>query len=407
MKNINTSEEVDKYLSAELGKQINVSTISSLVEMTEGWVDEQHLRTGVICYRQKFCLAAFHLLNADLSSAHHDCLSLLEDASCNGQTIVKTWADYLLGVLAFHNNDFAVAQVHFKQVVKNRYETNHRAVIDSMVAIAIASEFAGRPKDADKSLRKAHEFAGWTQEPDNLDVVLASEARLSLIRGDHDAASRWQRGYKLPASVSDMLFFIANPCVDECRVLLATGAKSELKEAAIKLYQLRQQTESLHCHNQTIEIIILQAGVADRLGQRDHSLVLLQEAIDMTQAGEWLRPFVEMGSAMVGLLEHLLQSDSSSNKKIRKILAAFPKSPGSTAEQPLRDPLSWREQEVLQLLAGRLQNKEISAQLNISPFTVKTHLSNIYQKLHVSRRREAVTKAGDLGLIKLDGVSLH
>ena len=127
--------------------------------------------------------------------------------------------------------------------------------------------------------------------------------------------------------------------------------------------------------------------MADRLGQREQALVFLQEAIDMTQAGEWLRPFVEPGSAMVDLLEHLLQSDTSVNKKISKILAAFPQSPESTAEQPLRDPLTWREQEILQLLAGRLQNKEISAQLHISPVTVKAHLGNIYNKLHVSRPR--------------------
>ena len=119
----------------------------------------------------------------------------------------------------------------------------------------------------------------------------------------------------------------------------------------------------------------------------------------MIQPGEWIRPFVELGSAMVDLLENLLQSGSSANKKISKILAAFPQSPESPEEEQLHDPLTWREHEVLQLLAGRLQNKEISAQLHISPVTVKAHLRNIYQKLNVSRRHEAVAKAGDLGLI--------
>lgn len=375
----------------------------SAIHSLSGWIDEQHLRSGIIWERLKFGLATLHLLNGDLSSAHHDCLLLLEEASSNGQTFVKAWADYLLGVFAFHNNDFAVALVHFKQVVKDRYAANHRAVIDSMVGIAIASELAGKPQDADDSLRMAHEFASWTQEPANLEVVYAGEARLALLRGDLDPAMRWQRGYNLPALAPGMILFTANPCIDECRVLLAAGTKPELEEAAVKLRQLRQQTESLHFLNQAIELIILQAGVADRQGQREQALVFLQEAIDMIQPGEWMRPFVELGSAMVDLLEqlldHRLQHDSSAHNKISNILEAFPQSPESIAEKPLCDSLTWREQEVLQLLAGRLQNKEISTQLNISPVTVKAHLRNIYQKLNVNRRREAVAKAGVLGLI--------
>lgn len=397
----NLSAYIEGQIKLFIGLAEHISGHSDgAIHRLNGWIDEHHLRSGMIWERLKFGLATIHLLNADLSSAHHDCLLLLEEASSNGQTFVKAWADYLLAVFAFHNNDFAVALVHFKQVVKNRYAANHRAAIDSMIGIAIASEFIGKPQDADQSLRMAHDFASWTQDSANLEVVFSSEARLALIRGDYDQAMLWQRGYNLPAFVPGMILFTANPCIDECRVLLAAGSKPELEEAAVKLQLLRQQTESLHFQNHVIEIIILQAGVADRLGQREQALEFLQEAIDMTQPGEWLRPFVELGSAMVDLLEHLLQSDSSSNKKISKILAAFPQSPESTGEQPLRDPLTWREHEVLQLLAGRLQNKEISALLNISPVTVKAHLRNIYQKLHVSRRREAVAKAGDLGLIK-------
>ena len=395
----NLSAYIQGQIKLFIGLAEHISGHSdSAIHRLNGWIDEQPLRSGMIWERLKFGLATLHLLNADLSSAHHDCLLLLEEASSNGQTFVKAWADYLLAVFAFHNNDFAVALVHFKQVVKNRYAANHRAAIDSMVGIAIASEFAGKPQDADQSMRMAHDFASWTQDSTNLEVVFSSEARLALIRGDHDQAMRWQRGYNLPAFVPGMILFTANPCIDECRVL-AAGDKPGLEQAAVKLQQLRQQTELLHFQNHTIEIIILQAGVADRLGQREQALVFLQEAIDMTQAGEWLRPFVEPGSVMVDLLEQMLQSDSSANTKISEILAAFPQSPESTAEQSLRDPLTWREHEVLQLLAGRLQNKEISAQLHISPVTVKAHLRNIYQKLNVSSRREAVAKAGDLGLI--------
>ncbi len=61
--------------------------------------------------------------------------------------------------------------------------------------------------------------------------------------------------------------------------------------------------------------------------------------------------------------------------------------------------ISSREYEVLQVLAEGLANKEIAARLHVSPNTVKTHLSRLFQKLEVSRRTEAVHKARSLSLI--------
>jgi len=54
--------------------------------------------------------------------------------------------------------------------------------------------------------------------------------------------------------------------------------------------------------------------------------------------------------------------------------------------------LSDREHEVLNLLAAGYRNKEVADKLNVSPMTIKTHIYNIYQKLHVSSRVEAINK---------------
>jgi LuxR family maltose regulon positive regulatory protein len=73
--------------------------------------------------------------------------------------------------------------------------------------------------------------------------------------------------------------------------------------------------------------------------------------------------------------------------------------PNSTPSLAFIESLTDREMEILTLLAQRLSNKEISAILVISPETVKRHTSNIYQKLQVKNRRQAVTKAFTLGLL--------
>ncbi len=64
-----------------------------------------------------------------------------------------------------------------------------------------------------------------------------------------------------------------------------------------------------------------------------------------------------------------------------------------------QEALTAREQEVLSLLARGLRNKEIAARLIVSERTVNFHLANIYQKLNVSGRTEALSKALEQGLI--------
>jgi len=81
-----------------------------------------------------------------------------------------------------------------------------------------------------------------------------------------------------------------------------------------------------------------------------------------------------------------------------KVLDRFAQLSRQTVEP---DALSERELRVLQLMASGARNKEVAATLNISESTVKTHIANIFQKLQVNDRTEAVTKAVQKGIIKL------
>ena len=87
-------------------------------------------------------------------------------------------------------------------------------------------------------------------------------------------------------------------------------------------------------------------------------------------------------------------------------MSVAPLGPGATHHAtPLVQPrhpdlielLTNREMEVLQLLALRLTNKEIAQELNISTGTVKQHTINVFRKLHVENRREAVLQARVMG----------
>lgn len=65
----------------------------------------------------------------------------------------------------------------------------------------------------------------------------------------------------------------------------------------------------------------------------------------------------------------------------------------------MQEPLSQREMEVLALIHEGHANKQIAARMDVAPATVKAHIRNLYGKLGVGRRTEALAKARDLGLL--------
>jgi LuxR family transcriptional regulator, maltose regulon positive regulatory protein len=87
---------------------------------------------------------------------------------------------------------------------------------------------------------------------------------------------------------------------------------------------------------------------------------------------------------------------------LRKLLAALERDHlGATtvASLELREPLSERELEVLALLAAGKSNRQIASELFVALSTVKTHIKNIYGKLDVRSRMQAVSRAREIGLL--------
>jgi LuxR family maltose regulon positive regulatory protein len=167
-----------------------------------------------------------------------------------------------------------------------------------------------------------------------------------------------------------------------------------------------------------IDLLALQALILDAQGKERAAFEKLSESLALAEPGGFIRNFLDLGPPMATLLQRLLMQNVAVDY-IEKLLAVFrddervvvpeaadhpstspqrPRHP-STSSQSLIDPLTHREIDVLELLAQRLQNKEIADKLFVSTETVKAHLKNIYQKLNVSKRREAVEKAKKMGIL--------
>jgi LuxR family maltose regulon positive regulatory protein len=136
----------------------------------------------------------------------------------------------------------------------------------------------------------------------------------------------------------------------------------------------------------------------------------LAEAVRLAAPERFIRPFLNLGPQLVSLLALMLHTENLTNESqgfIREILQLLGHTDDLShllPEENLKSlavaaSITEREQDVLRLVSEGLSNREIAAELCISPGTVKTHLANVYGKLEVNSRVQAVAEAQ---MLKID-----
>jgi LuxR family maltose regulon positive regulatory protein len=153
-----------------------------------------------------------------------------------------------------------------------------------------------------------------------------------------------------------------------------------------------------------IEISIVQALAHHAQGNKAKAFESLKRALSLAEPEGYLRIFVDEGKTMTELLASLNEShkDEGLKEYISKLLSASQKqveNAPASPPQPLIDPLSQRELEILRLVEQGLSNDQISKKLFVSVSTVKGHNLRIFNKLQAKSRTEAVARARELGLL--------
>ena len=261
------------------------------------------------------------------------------------------------------------------------------------------------------------------QMGDEGDETRALRARLWLMQGELESAVRWADDFAAP--VPDQAWpWHDPPHLSKARVLLTRGTAADLRSALEILAALGAVAERSHNMRLLIEVLALRALALGAQGRAGDARDTLLAAVELARPGGFVRPFLNLGPPMQEALDQLAgQGDFPGLPMVRRILAEFGDQPpgqtpggqelqrvtpfsasGSTAGvssglQPLVEPLTPRELEVLMLLQNATGLKEIAARLCISYLTVRRHTANIYGKLGVNKRRAAVAKAEALGLI--------
>jgi LuxR family maltose regulon positive regulatory protein len=239
--------------------------------------------------------------------------------------------------------------------------------------------------------------------------IAALKTRIWIAQGRLAEALGWVRERGL--SVDDDLSYLREfEHITLARVLIAEykndRADRSILEAMGLLERLLKAAEEGRRIGSVIEILVLQALAHEAQDNIPLALVPLERALALAEPEGYVRIFVDEGPPIARLLYETL-SRGIAPEYVQRLLAAFPDvkpeqagpSKTSVPKSELVEPLSEREIEVLHLLAEGLTNPEIAARLFLSLNTVKVHARNIYGKLNVHNRTQAVARSQELGLL--------
>jgi LuxR family transcriptional regulator, maltose regulon positive regulatory protein len=206
------------------------------------------------------------------------------------------------------------------------------------------------------------------------------------------------------------------------RVRIAQGrdapARPFLADALHLLNQLHAAAEADGRMGDMVETLVLRALALQAQGDLPAALAVLMGALSLAEPEGYVRIFVDEGAPIAALLaqsvERRAQHDSS-RTYAERLLSAFPETQSaerrtqnnntvalrSTLERSnaLVEPLSERELDVLRLIAEGHSNQAIADRLVVAVSTVKKHVNNIYGKLDVQSRTQALARARELHLL--------
>lgn len=311
-----------------------------------------------------------------------------------------------LGLSELHRewNDLARAMHHLDAITQRDSGAVHRGNRQRWcLAMARIHEARGDFAGALELLGEARQHERRDPLP-RVRPIPAIEARIHIAQTNIDAAMRWRQHAGVAAD-DELTYLREFEHVTLARLLIAS--RESLDETVLpfleRLYRAARTGRRL---GSVVELLVLQALTHHALHSQRASLDTLAEALTLAEPEAFLRVFVDEGLLMRDLLR-TATARGLGGAYTRRVLAAFeaPAQPvparSSTDDSApaAAPPITARELEILRLIAAGLRNAEIAEELEISAATVKRHIANLYGKLGVEHRTEALVRAAALKLL--------
>ena len=376
-------------------------------------------------------LAGLQVVQGHLHGAWAHYQEILELATDrNGRRLpVAGKALFGLGELAREMNDLEAASHYLTEAIDLLTQFVEIGLVIALLSLARVRQAQGDWDSAWDLLHQAQQKAGESRSVQMDDrLVEVARARFSIQQGRYDQALSWAKERRLDenplagisvAAGSPGFDIIEPEYLTLARLYLAQGFPEkalEILEAMLEIDERKGRVRRM------IEVLSLQAVALETKGEVDHALTVLERALAIAGLEGYARTFIDEGTPMKRLLHQavqrgiepeyagrllaalLEQEGSGRRSKIpggypAGVPPSLPLSPGWKPETGTIEPLSDRELEVLQLIAQGMSNSEVAARLVISFSTVKGHTTNIYSKLMVNSRTQAVARARELGIL--------
>jgi len=347
-----------------------------------------------------FCnVAEVEIAQGKLRQARRSCEQALQAGTVAGKLMATAgFVGLVLGEILYEQNDLRAAE---RQLVNGLALLSQGGIGEHFgnmhAVLALVKQAQGDSEAAQAEIEWAAQIVEGGSIPRLSTVLSAYQARIWLAQGKLELAVRWAQDYQQLGETEYLREF---EDLTLARVLLADERPDEALALLAGMLASAQAGGRL---GRVIEIQALRGLALQEVGKREEALAALQAALAPAKPEGYVRVFVDSGEPMRALLKRAAQRGIEPGY-VAYLLASFD-APARAAdeeplvEQPLVEPLSERELEVLELLSEGLSNREIGGRLYISLPTVKSHTRNIYGKLGVHSRREAVARARALGML--------
>ncbi len=304
-----------------------------------------------------------------------------------------------LGSLAYEWNHLEDADRHIQRCIELcKQWGNDNLLAKSYVSLAWLEQARSHFIKAQHAMRAAEQLLSERRlAARRASLVELALAHWWMIQGSPERAS--QLIQRLGLQVHDDLPSAREPeYLLLLRLLLAQG---EYDAARSLVERLLHKAEAAKRAGRVIELLVLQALIFQKKKDIDQALVVVGKALSLAQPEGYIRIFLDEGEPMVKLLfqakAHRIGQGYAS-----EVLSASGEAPRIELPpaQLLNEPLTLRELEVLKLIEAGCSNQDIADKLVISMPTVKRHISNIYAKLDVENRTQAVSLGKELRLFE-------
>jgi LuxR family maltose regulon positive regulatory protein len=350
--------------------------------------------------RNTLAEAIVHRVSANLTSLKDVSEFMLRNTLERDYWETRGWSNHMLASVYYERNDLDSAQRHAQEVFNNR-DHHPTANVDNDIILVKIHQARGKPNEAGEMLKASLDYATDQRSPTFTLMAQSFQVELAVMQGRAHEVTHWAEQAYANLRLAPMHTFYI-PQLTIPKVLLAAGTPGGRKMAADCLQRIHEYAESTHNVRVMIEVLALEALLHAANNDEKAALATLEQSLALARPGGFIRLYADIGPDMADLLRRM-QYQEPFVEYIASILQAFAYASDHAAQpegkKQLMEPLTDREAEILELLAKRYSNKEIAAELVISPATVKGHTINLYKKLSVHKRRDAVWAARALGLI--------